>query len=493
MSEATKEDRPELNVSVEDSGPARKMLKIVIPESRIKDKIEETFGTLKEEAQIPGFRRGRAPRRIIEKRFGAGIRDDAKGQLLSEAYSQAIEENELDVIGEPDVKNSDKIELPESGDLTLEIEVEITPQVELPDFKDIKVTKKAAEVTDEDVDEEINRYCERFGKAAAVADATVEAGDFLKADVHIYPQDKKGDSEAVIAHLHDTYIMVNGENAEFKGHVAGIVVDDLGKLLAGKKVGEELSIDMNGPASHENDDIKDKPIAIEIKINAVERLEPAPIEEVIKNVGVESEEEFRGKLKEMLVAQKDREQKSDMYTQINDQLIEKVALELPEGLTGRQIERTLQRQRMEMLYRGTPETEIADKLAESRNENEEAAKKQLKLFFIIDKASRDLDVDVNENEINGQITMYAMQQGRRPEKLRQEMQKRGEIEQLYLQIREQKTLDKILEVAEVEEVAADEKKTAKAKPAAKKKATKKKATKKKASKKKAAAKKKEEE
>ncbi|QDU33850.1 Trigger factor [Poriferisphaera corsica] len=490
MSEATKEDRPELNVSVEDSGPARKMLKIVIPESRIKTKIEETFGTLQEDAQIPGFRRGRAPRRLLQKRFGDSIRDDAKGQLLSEAYSQAIEEKELDVIGEPDVKNADKIELPESGDLTLEVEVEITPEVDLPEFKDIKVTKVAAEVTDEDVEEEINRYRERFGKAAAIADAKIEAGDFLKADAHIYPQDKKGDADAVIVHLHDTYIMVNGENAEFKGHVAGIVVEDLGKKLAGKKVGDELSIEMDGPASHENDDIKDKPIAIEIKINAIERLEPAPIEEVIKNVGMETEADFRDKLKEMLVAQKDREQKSDMYTQVNDQLIEKVALELPEGLTGRQIERVLQRQRMEALYRGTSENEIADQLAESRNESEEAAKKQLKLFFIIDKASRELDVDVNENEINGQIAMYAMQQGRRPEKLRQEMQKRGEIEQLYLQIREQKTLDKILEVAEIEEVAAKEKE---AKPAAKKKASKKKASKKKASKKKAAAKKKDDE
>ena len=466
MSEEQAKDRPELNVVVEDCGPARKLIKIEIPESRIKEKIEDTFTNLQNDAAIPGFRKGRAPRRLIEKRFGSGIRDDAKGHLLSEAYSQAIEENELDVLGEPDVKDADKIELPESGPMKFEFEVEVTPEVELPNFEDIKVKKASYEVTDEDVDTEINRYGERFGRAATVTDAIVEEGDFVKANASIYPQGKEGDEEACITSLNDTYIMVNGEKAEYKGHVAGILIEDLGKQLAGKKIGEQLSIETDGPASHENEDIKGKPIAIAITLNSVERLEPAPIDEIVKNVGLESEEDFRNRLREMLEQQKEREQKSDMYKQVNDQLIDAVELELPEGLTGRQIERVLQRQRMEMLYRGTPEQEIADKLAETRSESEEAAKKQLKLFFIVDKAARELEVDVNENEMNGQIAMYAMQQGRRPEKMRQEMQKRGELEQLYLQIREQKTLEKILEKAEVEEVAGGV--TEEKKPAAKK-------------------------
>ncbi|MEL7087808.1 MAG: hypothetical protein AAGL98_05100, partial [Planctomycetota bacterium] len=111
-----------------------------------------------------------------------------------------------------------------------------------------------------------------------------------------------------------------------------------------------------------------------------------------------------------------------------------------------------------------------------------SAIKQLKTFFILDKAAKDLDIEVAENEINGRISMMAMQQQRRPEKLRNEMRQRGELEQLYLSIREQKTLDKIIEQATVTEVAdtpgsSDED----AKPKkSKKKSTKKKTTKKKA-------------
>jgi trigger factor len=127
-----------------------------------------------------------------------------------------------------------------------------------------------------------------------------------------------------------------------------------------------------------------------------------------------------------------------------------------------------------------PEEEVRAKIADMRSESEEQAARQLKQFFILDKASKELEIDVDEQELNGRIAMMAMQQGRRPDKLRQEMAKQGQIEQLYLQLREQKTLDKILESAKVTEVEGD--KAEDAKPEAKK-STKKKATKKKTSKK----------
>jgi trigger factor len=146
-----------------------------------------------------------------------------------------------------------------------------------------------------------------------------------------------------------------------------------------------------------------------------------------------------------------------------------VDLTLPKGLTDRQSARVLRRQALELSYQGLPENEIEQRVAELRASSEEDARKQLKLFFILDQAAKQLDVDVTENEVNGRIAMLANQQGRRPEKLRQQMQRSGELEHLFLQIREQKTLDKILETAAVTEVEppAEEKKE-EAKPAKKK-------------------------
>ena len=475
------EAKPEQNVTLEDAGPALKRMTIELPESRIKSKIEDTYTNLSNDAVLPGFRKGRAPRRLLEKRFADSIQGDVKNQLLSESYHQAIEEHELDVIGEPDVKDIEDLVVPESGSLTYSVEVEVTPEFDLPKFDGIKVEKKTAEVTDDDVAAEIEQYRERYGKMSVAEDATVAEGDYVQSDVKVLTGEDAGDDAEVVHEHPGAYTLVHGEDKEFKGHVAGILVSDMGKQLTGKKVGDVVSISMTGPESHENDKIKNSPVTIKMAITHVHRLEPASVEELLPQFGMQTEEELNERLKTMLDQRNEQATTADMHKQVTEQLVDAVKLDLPEGLKGRQIERALQRQQMELLYSGKQPEEIEEKLAEARAEGEEAAVRQLKTFFVLDKAAKDLDIEVAENEINGRIAMMAMQQQRRPEKLRNEMRQRGELEQLYLSIREQKTLDKIIEQASVTEVAGapgdDE-----AKP--KKKTTKKKPTKKKTTKKK---------
>ena len=449
------EQRPKLSVSTKDSGPARKLLTIEIPETHIHKKIEQSYGQLQDDAQLPGFRKGRAPRRLLEKRFGSSVRGDVKGQLLSECYDQAVEDVQIKVIGGPDIKDLDTIELPDAGPLTFAVEVEVSPQVTLPDFSKLKVTKTAAAVTDKDVDNQIEQLQERFGKSVEISGAKVEYGDFVQADVLVLAGQDVGDDAEQVLHLPGAMIYASGKDRQYKGHVAGILVEDMGHRLNGKAVGDRIEFSMDGPESHENEKIRNQPITIRANISKVERLELASLEIVAEQLGVESQEQLRSRLKESLEGQKQRQQQADMHEQINKQLLELVDLELPEGLTSRQVERTIHRQRLELMYRGVSESEVDQQIAERRTESESVARKQLKLFFILDQAAKDLEIEVSTNEINGRVAMMAVQQGRRPEKLRQQMQQRGELEQLYLQIREQSTLDQILENAAVTEVTSE--------------------------------------
>ena len=482
--ESTAVDTPEAEkleqtVKVEDAGPALKRLTIELPASRITDKIEDTYSTLRNDAVLPGFRKGRAPRRLLEKRFAESIQGDVKGQLLSESYSQAIEDEGLDVIGEPDVKDIEELEVPESGPFTFSVEVEVTPTFDLPTLDGLKVQKKVSEVTGDDVAAEIEQYRERYGQMSAVADATVAEGDYVESDVKVYAGQDAGDDAEVVLEHPGAYTLVHGKDKDFKGHVAGILIDDLGKQLAGKKTGETVSISMTGPESHENDKIKGQPITLKLALTRVHRLEPAAVEDLLPQFGLQSEDELKERLQTMIEQRNEQATTADMHKQVTEQLVDKAQLDLPEGLKGRQIERTLQRQQMELLYSGAQPEEIEEKLAEARSEGEESAIKQLKTFFILDKIAKDLEIEVQENEINGRIAMMAMQQQRRPEKLRNEMRQRGELEQLYLSIREQKTLDKIIEQADVTEVQGKPGDEAdKPKAAAKKKSSKKKTTKK---------------
>ena len=477
------EEGLKFDVKIEDAGPACKALTITIPENEIKAKTENVYGDLEDEAVVPGFRRGRAPRRLLEKRFSSHVRDDVKNQLLSESYTKAIEDNELDPLSDPQVDDAENLELPETGDLTFTVKVEVTPDVELPAYDSLEVTKTVTEVADSDIDEEIERMQQQGGKPNTLEDAKIEEGDYAGVDVKIYAGKDAGDDAELIQEIPLDYVMVNGESAEYKGHVAGIVVDNLGKQLTGKTGGDELTISMDGPAAHENEQIRDQPITIKLTIGSVHRIEPATIEDVVEQSGLGSEDELKERVRTMLEQRAEQNTQADLYQQLTDALVEKVELDLPKGITDQQAARVLNRQGMEMLYRGMPEEEVKAKLAEMRSESEEQAARQLKQFFILDKASKELEIDVDEQELNGRIAMMAMQQGRRPDKLRQEMAKQGQIEQLYLQIREQKTLDKILESAKVTEVEGEKKDDAK--PAAKKKSTKKKTSKKKTTAKKA--------
>ena len=479
----TTEEKPEQNVTVEEVGPARKKITIEIPESRIKTAIDDNYGKLQTEATIPGFRVGRAPMRLVQKRFGTAVRDDVKGQLISESYTQALEDNELDVIGEPDVKDIENLELPESGDLSFEVEIEVSPDVTLPDFGKLQVKKYKTQVTDEQVDEEVDRLQERMGQMQAIEEGAVEAEDYVQASVRVLAGEDAGDDAKELANHPAAYILVHGEAHEFKGHVVGIVVNDMGKRLIGKQVGDVERISMTGPSGHEDERIRDQAITLVINLSSIQRVQKAALDEVQTAMGVENEDDLKDRIRQSLEQQAERQQVVDMHKQVSDQLLEEIELELPEGLTSRQTERTLARRKMELYYQGKTEQEVEDQVAEMRSGSEEEAKRELKLFFILDRVAKQFDVEVDEDEINGRVAMQAMQTGRRPEKIRQEMQESGELQNLYLQVREQKALDAIIEQAQVEELdqPADEADAEDKKPA-KKKSSKKKTTKKKAAK-----------
>ncbi len=442
----------EQTITVGDAGPARKSITIEIPAARIEAKLKENMGKLKTDASIPGFRRGRAPMRLIEKRFGDTLREDVRGQLISESYSQAVEEQKLEVLGEPEVKDIDKLKLPDSGPMTVVVEVEVVPNFELPDLTGVAIQKPRLEVTDAQVQEEVKNLQKRYGKMNPVTEGGALAEDFVLVDLRILEGENAQADATEIAHHPGTYVLVTGEEQQFKGQVAGIAIDDLGKTMADKKVGDVITLSITGPAGHEDERIANKPVTLMLRVDKIERIELTPVDDVAKQMGMENAEALSTRIKEVLQSRNERSQKQAMHQQLTALLLEKLPMELPSNLSKRQTARLLHRQAVDMAMQGVPETDIAQKIAEAKAGSEEQAARQLKLFFILDRLARKHNIDVTENEVNQAIYMVAMQQGRRPEKLRQQMQRSGQIEQVYLEIRDTKTLDKVLETATISEV-----------------------------------------
>jgi trigger factor len=179
------EDSFEYPIKVEDAGPGTKKVSVEIPRERIESKLQEQFKELRQQAAIPGFRVGHAPQTLIEKRFSTDVKDQVRRALISESYEQAVEKNQLQVIGEPQFDNPDAIQLPDSGSLSYSFEVEVQPDITLPELMNLKVKKPKIDVTDENVAQALTNLRDQQGTLVPVEDRGVEEKDYLFADVHV--------------------------------------------------------------------------------------------------------------------------------------------------------------------------------------------------------------------------------------------------------------------------------------------------------------------
>ncbi len=443
---------PEPAIKIEAAGPARKRLVIEVPAERISAKIDDGYDSLQDEASVPGFRKGKVPLRLLEKKFGKEVRKDVCSQLISEGYSHAIEKHELHVIGEPQIKDLEEIELPDEGPLSFQVEIEVVPDIELPELKGLEVLKPTFEVEEDQVSQQIERFCEMYGKFQGVDESA--GGDYITGEVKIALADKVDEPVETLA---DVQMLVPGESRNFKGAVSGILVDDLGKHLAGHKVGDDVSFAATGPKQYENEDLRDKKLQITVAIRAIERLTPLAREALMGQMGLENIEALNEQVRQQLEQQAIGAQQQAMGQQVTEHLMEKVKLdELPENMSAKQAEAIVYRRQMELMQQGVSPEDIEQSLAELRAASQEQARNQLKMLFILNAVAKQLEIEVDEGELNGRIVQMAIQSGRRPEQLRAELQQSGRLEQLYVQLREEKSIAKLLEDAEVKEVSAEE-------------------------------------
>ena len=152
----------ENKVKITDAGPCKKKISVEIPPEKISKALDEQYEDLRKNALVPGFRKGRAPRRLLEKRFGKESTLQVKLKLLMDASEAAMKDNNVEAIGEPDIDH-EKVELPEKGPMKFEFEIETRPDFKLPELEGIEVEKPKLEVTDEQVQQDIMELQKRMG------------------------------------------------------------------------------------------------------------------------------------------------------------------------------------------------------------------------------------------------------------------------------------------------------------------------------------------
>lgn len=448
MAESAVETRPH-TVKITDAGPSRKKLEITIPSELVDEKLRDSLDTLALEAELPGFRKGRVPKALVEKRFGGLVKTEAKNQLVASAVSQAVEDHKLKVIGEPFSNTLKDLELAEGKDLAFEVEVEVMPEFELPSLDGIDVKKPLLEVTDTMTEEELNKILINEGQLESRD--TPEPGDYLTGHGIM-----KGADGHEFYNIEGCVVQMPTADKNGVGMILGVKVDDFTKQFGKPKVNDTVSIKTKGPENHEEEKLRGADLTVTFKVMRIDRIIPAQLDDVVKGLGFENPQGVKDALKSRLQQRVNVQQQVAMRQQVANHLLKNTKVDLPQRMTAVQAMRTLERRRMELMYRGVEAAKIEEHIAELRAASGNEAVRDLKLFFVLNKAAEDLKISVDDAEINGRIAQLAIERNMRPEKLRQELIQRNQVGTIYQQIREHKTMDRILSKAKVTEMSADD-------------------------------------
>lgn len=489
-----------ISVEKEDIGSLRIKLTVTIPEETLDERRGEQFAELKRDAMVPGFRKGHAPIELVEKRFASDVGEQLKSQLLSSGYLAAVEKEGLKPLGDPlfwvkvqeERPGEDgvtrKVEtekllpidqalesftVPKQGAVNFSCELELKPEFELPELKKIPVDQPVVSIDDEDVDGELRRLRMMSGTLQPVEDGAVQPDDLLYADMKMSV---------------DGTIIVSESNMELAArdvHIQGLSLSGLGDALKGKKLNDQVTCEAAVPDDYDNIDIRGQTARFEFVIREIKRLIVPELDETfLRAQGFDSEDDLRSAIRESLEARLDATLREAMRSQVGKYLLDHTQLEIPEGLSQRQTERSVARRMIEMYQAGMPQAEIEKQLDQMRSSAADQVVRDLKLFFILERIAEDDDVEVPEEEINGAIADIAKRSGKRFDRVRDELSKREGLMMLYLKLRDQKVLDRLLKDAEVTETEGPKtKKKPAPKPKAKKKTSPKKVVKKPAKKK----------
>jgi trigger factor len=498
----------ELNLSevnIEDVGAATKKIVVEISADEIDSKIEDSMDTLASSAALPGFRPGKIPRKLLERRYGKGLKDETRNEIVRGAFLKVVEDNKLEVIGEPILKDEEDVKIEPGTPLTLTFEVEVMPEFEMPTVEAIPIKRPVLEATDEMVDREIAAQQKRFGDLEDI-EGDPQPGTIFTGQLVLYdpagvkvaelpqhatrwPDPAEEDPDT------DTISSVDDEDNDRDkpdpetGALGGFQIEKLGTHLEGKKPGDVVVIETEGPENHEVEMIRGEKVKIEFTIDRVANLIPTTTEDLLDKFVLESEDQLREQIMLAINQKIQHEQHEVMRAQIVKFLLAEIEFDIPERVSATQTARMVENVRLRLLSRGVPEVKIEEQMAEVRSASAQKAAHDLKVELILEKLADQLDVEVTEGEINGRIAMIARQQGERPEKVRQELIKSRRAAALVGQLRREKAVDMLVQKAEVSDISAEEWNATmrpsksgtgdEAKPAAKKKTTTKKKTSKK--------------
>ena len=312
-----------MSVQVENLEKNMAKLTIEVSAEELEKAIQGAYLKQKNKINMPGFRKGKAPRAMIEKMYGVGnFYEDAANALIPEAYSKAVDESGLDIVSQPSI---DVVQLESKKPFIFTAEVAVKPEVTLGEYKGLEVPKADLEVSEEDIAAELKKEQETNSRIVDVDDRAAENGDTVKLDFEGFV-----DGEAFAGGKGDDYPLVIGSNSFIPGFE---------EQLIGAKIGEPVEVNVTFPEEYQAEELAGKPAVFKCKINKIEMKElPELDDDFAKDVSeFDTLEEYKADIKENLAKKKAEDAKRAKEDAAVNKAVENAEMEIPEPMIENQV------------------------------------------------------------------------------------------------------------------------------------------------------------
>ncbi len=433
------EEKPGFDATVEDVGPCKKKMSIKIPGDRVTEEIDKQYADVIESYTFKGFRRGKTPRRLVERQLGDQILSEVRQNLVVDTFEKALEERELQPLGEPDVDIDDLVVEAGKG-VEFDVTFEIRPEFDLPDLGGVEVDREVPAVSEEDITNTLDGLARRSGKYEPCEDP----GEIRPDDVVGGPVALEQNGETVLSH--DEFSFVPGEKRLY-----GLPVPGLPEAIAKAELGKPLKMTIHVPEFLAGGgELTAGDATVRIQPETIRRIEPAEVnDEFAKKLDFDSLDALKEDIRKQGERDAERHADREVEEKILDELIGRVQFDVPEGLIDRQVEASAERSRLRMQMEGIPNLEIEEKLDLERNAQRDDIERSVRKAFLLEKIAAKEKIFVTEDAVEATVQVLARQQGRDPDELRHELQQRGQIRELRVELRERMTREALRKKAKI--------------------------------------------
>lgn len=431
----------ELQVDIDRKSACERHITVTVPRSDIERYFENALKDLMPKAAVPGFRMGRAPRKIVESRFRKDVEEQVKGSLLMDSLAQVSESNELSPISEPDFDPT-AVKLPEDGPMKFEFDIEVRPEFDLPEWKGLSIERPIREFTTADVDAQLKQLLAAQGQLTP-HDGPASPGDFLSLKVTV----RNGD-EVLTETTHEG-VCLRKTLSFHDGRIEGF-----DKLLTGAKAGDKKTAEVEISLDAAVEALRGKKVQVELEVLDVKKLELPQLDaEFLKSLGdFETEADLRETVGKSLERRLKYHQQQRARTQILGSLTVAADWDLPPELLKKQAGREFERAVLELRRSGFNDNEIRAHANELMQNSQKTTARSLKEHFVLEKLAEAEKIEAEPSDYDDEIKLVAEQSGESVRRVRAQIDKRGMMDTLRNQIIERKTIDLILSNAKFKDV-----------------------------------------